>query len=72
MTPNPVEAEWDEQPVDPESEDLGYELDDWERIRAPGDESDQYLYLPGDEELLRDEAFVVVAPEGVENLVDNR
>lgn len=72
MTPNSVESEWDEQPDDPESDDLGYELDDWERIRATGTDSDQYLYLPGDEELLRDEAFIVVSPDDVENLVDNR
>lgn len=72
MTPYSADAEWDDQPADPESEDLGYELDDWERIRASGTEPEQYLYLPGDEELLRDEAFVVVSPEDVENLVDNR
>lgn len=72
MTPNSVEGEWDEQPDDPDSDDLGYELDDWERIRATGTDSDQYLYLPGDEELLRDEAFIVVSPDDVENLVDNR
>lgn len=72
MSPNSIEGEWDEQPDDPESDDLGYELDDWERIRATETDSDQYLYLPGDEELLRDEAFIVVSPDDVENLVDNR
>jgi hypothetical protein len=70
--PNSAEAEWDEQPTHPESDDLGYELDDWERIRATGSDPEQYLYLPGDEELLRDEAFIIVPPEDIEDLVDNR
>lgn len=72
MMSDSAEGEWDDQPAHPECEDLGYELDDWERIKATGTDSDQYLYLPGDEELLRDEAFVVAAPGDVVDLVDNR
>lgn len=72
MTQKTLGDRWNDQPDDPEASDLGYELADWERIRATGADSDKFLYLPEDEELLRDEAFIVAAPDDVENLVDNR
>jgi hypothetical protein len=51
-------------PIDPEvNRGFGYHIDDWERIRA-GD-ADHLIYLPEDEELLHEEAFVVVHPEYV-------
>jgi len=65
-------ARWEEQPDDPDASDLGYDPANWERIRATGTDSEQFLYLPGDEELLREEAFIVAAPEDVEELVENR
>ena len=64
--------QWSDQPDDPDASDLGYELANWERIRATGTDSDKLLYLPEDEELLRKEAFIVAAPADVENLVDSR
>ncbi|QWC20206.1 hypothetical protein [Halorubrum sp. 2020YC2] len=72
MTWSSLEGEWEDQPDDPAGDDLGYDLDEWERIRATGVDSEKYLYLPGDEELLREEAFLVVSPEAVADLVDNR
>ncbi|SMO53883.1 hypothetical protein [Halorubrum cibi] len=72
MNRNSLEGEWDGQPDDPVGDDLGYELDEWERIRATGGDSEKFLYLPGDEELLRKEAFVVASPGAVSDLVDNR
>lgn len=72
MTRESLEGEWEAQPDDPGGDDLGYDLDEWERIRATGTDSEKFLYLPGDEELLRKEAFVVVAPDDVADLVDNR
>ncbi len=51
-------------PIDPEvNRGFGYHIDDWERIQA-GD-TDHLIYLPEDEERLREEAFVVVHPEDV-------
>lgn len=72
MTWSSLEGEWENQPDDPGSEELGYDLDDWERIRATGSESEKFLYLPDDEELLRKEAFVVAAPSAVADLLENR
>lgn len=51
-------------PIDPEvNRGFGYHIDDWERIR--GGDANHLIYLPDDEELLREEAFVVVHPEDV-------
>lgn len=72
MNRSSLEGEWDDQPDDPGGDDLGYELDEWERIPAKAADSEKFLYLPGDEELLRKEAFIVVSPTDVEDLVDNR
>lgn len=72
MSRSSVEGEWEAQPADPQSHDLGYDLDNWEQVRARDGDSEKFLYLPEDEELLRKEAFLVVSPEDVENLVDNR
>ena len=54
MTRSSLEGEWEDQPDDPDGEDLGYDLDDWERIRATGVDSEKFLYLPDDEEMLRE------------------
>lgn len=72
MTWSSIEGEWEAQPDDPGGDDLGYDLDDWEQIRATGTDSERLLYLPSDEELLREEAFVVAAPADVADLIDNR
>lgn len=72
MNRSALEVEWEAQPDDPGSDDLGYDLDDWERIRASGADSEKFLYLPDDEELLREEAFVVAAPTAVADLLKNR
>jgi hypothetical protein len=66
---NDAAEEWRQQPDDPDSaQDLGYRLDDWERIKAQDAESEKYLYLPEDEELLREEMFIVVAPKDIVDL----
>jgi len=72
VTRSSLEGEWESQPDDPDGGDLGYDLDDWERIRAAGVDSEKFLYLPSDEDLLREEAFLVVSPTAVADLIDNR
>lgn len=72
MNRSSLEGEWDAQPDDPGGDELGYDIDDWERIRATGRDSEKFLFLPGDEELLREEAFIVVAPADVADLLENR
>lgn len=72
MSQNSADTDWAEQPADPDSQDLGYDLDNWERIETRDIEDEKYLYLPEDEEMLRKEAFVVIAPEDVVELAAHR
>jgi hypothetical protein len=73
VTNDAVPEEWRERPVDPASnQDLGYHIDDWERIRARDVDAEKFLYLPGDEEMLRREAFIVVHPDDVCDLDNHR
>lgn len=72
MSHKAADGEWADQPDDPASEDLGYEVDDWERISATARDSEKYLFLPSDEELLREEAFLVVSQEDLVDVVTNR
>jgi hypothetical protein len=54
-----AETEWAGAPTDPDpQQNLGYELSDWE-VLSPSRGSGQVVFLPEDEELLREEAFVI-------------
>lgn len=56
-------SEWEQLPPDPDLvADLGYELLDLEAYRTDGD---HVLFLPPDEEMLQDEAFIVVGRDDV-------
>lgn len=68
MSGGSVREEWEAQTTNPQRCDP----DNWERIRAMDADSERFLYLPDDEELLRKEAFVVVSPDDIEDLVENR
>lgn len=61
---------WESVPRDPNPEDLDYELDDWEVIRARKDGRGHLMFLPEHEELLREEAFVVADADSVCDVVD--
>lgn len=59
-------GEWLHQPVDPDAHrDLGYTLDEWDRIETRTYEEEKYMYLPEDEDMLEKEAFIVVDPDDV-------
>lgn len=67
-----AETEWAEVPTDPDSrQDLGYKLRDWEVLR-PSKGSDQVVFLPEDEEMLRSEAFVIVEQDEMCSLEESR
>ena len=72
MTRSSLEGEWERQPDDPDFDDLGYELDEWERSPASGVDSEKFLCLPEDEEMLRQEACLVVSQEDAVDLLNNR
>jgi hypothetical protein len=65
-----AEGDWREVPRDPDPEDLGYEIDDWEVIRARKDERGHLMFLPEEEDMLREEAFIVADNASVCDVVD--
>lgn len=63
--------EWRSLPADPDPErDLGYRLIDLEVVPAPVNE--QTMFLPSDEEMLKEEAFVIVADDVVVDVLEYR
>lgn len=64
----PTREEWEELSSDPDMEDdLGYRFAEWEEYSTV-DGSETLMYLPGDESLLRDDAYVVAPEEAVKDL----
>ncbi len=62
---------WDDISSDPDlSKDFGYELSEWEQFQTL-DGSGQLMFLPCDEELLREDAFVVADEDSLVNLGSN-
>lgn len=73
MTGEQQGSDWKRARTNPDPErDLGYQIDDWEEVTARSAGQEHLLFLPGDEGLLRDEAFLVVAPEAVRDLIEMR
>lgn len=55
-------TEWADRPMDPDPHsDLDYELVNWEVV--PNSVDDKQVFLPIEESMLRDEAFIVAEPE---------
>lgn len=60
--------EWEQLPSDPDlAGDLGYSLCEWEEF-ATLDDSEAVMFLPADEEVLKEDAFVVVAEDAMVDL----
>lgn len=60
--------DWEQLPSDPNPvDDLGYAFCEWEEFATP-DSSETVMFLPADEEVLRQDAFVVVAEDSVVDL----
>lgn len=62
--------DWESVTDDPDPEDLGYDLVDWEVVRANASAAD-YVFLPPDETMLAEEAFIVVRDDAVCDLASN-
>lgn len=55
--------DWVRLPANPDvNDDLGYELDD---LEAHATDDGNVLIIPKDEDMLRDDAFIVIAEEDV-------
>ncbi|WP_135822883.1 hypothetical protein [Halostella litorea] len=64
-----VRVEWAKQDTDPDlTADLDYRLDDWEVVDARTAGGEQLMFLPNDEELIKEEAFIVADPDSVRDL----
>ncbi|WP_277555966.1 hypothetical protein [Halobaculum limi] len=66
-----VEDLWRELPPNPDPEDdLGYELVELDFIPTSTSGGKEVLVLPTDEEMLREDAFIVIDRSSVEDLGD--
>jgi len=59
---------WHGVPSDPHPNDLGYDLIDLDVVRTTTNGRAQVLVLPADENLLREDAFLVADDEAVYDL----
>jgi hypothetical protein len=66
--PGLTREEWEHLPADPKLEgDFGYRLGEWEEYSTL-DGSEALMFLPNDEDLLREDAFVVADEESLADL----
>ncbi|WP_255198786.1 hypothetical protein [Halorarius litoreus] len=64
--------QWEDVAPNPDLErDMGYEIRDWEAVSARAAGGDRLLFLPTDEDLLREEAFVVADTDVVCDVIDH-
>lgn len=69
---NCAEEDWKQQPADPDLEgDLDYELVDWISVSANQNGDDYLMFIPEEEEMIRDDEFIVVDTDDVVELVEN-
>ncbi|MFW5937791.1 MAG: hypothetical protein ACOCSN_02515 [Halanaeroarchaeum sp.] len=62
-------TDWNDAPEDPDPEtDLGYEAVELDMIGTTADGSHRVLVLPTDEEMLADDAFMIVDEKTVQDL----
>lgn len=58
-------TDWEAVPSDPDpASDLGYRMLEWDVVQTSND-AEQLIFLPSDDELLRDDAFIVADPDDV-------
>jgi hypothetical protein len=60
--------EWDSVPADPAPDDLGYDLLELDITESSAD-GGHYVILPHDEDMLRDEAFIIADTDAVCDLI---
>lgn len=69
---NSMDDAWQEQPADPDPcKDLDYELVDWTTVSATQNGDDYLMYIPEEEEMLREDEFIVIEADDVVDLVEN-
>lgn len=67
-----IPDEWEELPPDPDpNRDLKYDMIDLEVVSASCGSQDYLLFIPHDEDLLRDDEFIVAAESTVCDLIEH-
>lgn len=68
-----VLTQWESVPADPDpARHLGYPCSDWDVIRTRSRRRSHLLFLPQDQQLLDQEAFVVASESAVVETVEHR
>ncbi len=66
-------SDWESLSADPDPQsDLGYVETEWDVIRTTQKRGSHLLFLPQDETLLRQEAFVIATESAVVDIADHR
>jgi hypothetical protein len=66
-----ADFDWEELPPDPDLEDdFGYEMLDLEVVKAHNSKG-QFMFLPRDEDMVRNDAFVVADDSSVCDVLDH-
>lgn len=67
------QTQWESMPADPDpARDLGYPCNDWDVIRTTSRRRSHLLFLPQDQQLLDQEAFVIASESAVVETVEHR
>ncbi len=68
MTDSRLSGEWEDVPANPDlADDLGYEMFDLEAYET---DENRVLIIPQDEDILRDDAFIVVRKEDMRTVTE--
>jgi len=66
-------SDWESLSADPDPQaDLGYVGTEWDVIRTTQKRGSHLLFLPQDEQFLKQEAFVIATESAVVDIADHR
>lgn len=69
----PLQTRWESLPADPDpARDLGYPCSEWDIIRTTSRRRSHLLFLPQDQQLLEQEAFVIASESAVVETINHR
>jgi len=71
-TPAFTRSEWENVPIDPDpTDELGYEWGELDIITA-ADDKEKLVVLPEDEEMIREDAFIILSEDCLYDVVNKR
>ncbi len=67
------QSHWESVPADPDPQrDLEYDCGEWDVVRTTCRRQSHLLFLPQDQQLLEQEAFIIVCESAVVETVEHR